>query len=106
MLEPKLDDLAMDLETALGPRKAGKCGCNELTLNQLSPLGGGDAIALPATMPPLQTLTAELQAALSASRPESGPEELLGGLGEAPVTLDDLLELLRQNPGLKLHLSF
>lgn len=106
MLEPKLDDLAMDLEAALGPRKAGKCGCNELISNQLSPLEGGDAIALPSTMPPLQTLTAELRAALSASRTESGPEEVLDGLGEAPVTLEDLLELLRQNPGLKLHLSF
>lgn len=106
MLEPKLDDLAMDLETALGPRKTGKCGCNELTLNELTPLGGGDVIALPAAMPPLQTLAAEVQAALSASRTESGPEELVDGLGEAPVTLEDLLELLRQNPGLKLHLSF
>ena len=44
--------------------------------------------------------------ALAASRAESGSEELFDGIGEPPVTLDDLLELLRQNPGLKLHLSF
>ena len=107
MLEANLDNLAIDLEAALAPRKAdqaGKCGCKEPNL-----LGvglGGDEIALPATMPPLATLSAEIQSALAASRAESGSEELFDGIGEPPVTLDDLLELLRQNPGLKLHLSF
>jgi hypothetical protein len=103
MLESKLDDLAMDLESALAPRKAGPCGCNELSPLTGGP--GGDAIALPATMPPLQTLTAEIQSALTAAG-QSAPDELVDEMGEPPVTLDNLLELLRQNPGLKLHLSF
>jgi hypothetical protein len=101
-----LDELAAALEAAVAgmPKKEGDCGCKGkgAGMNGLDFEPGADA----GPVPPLAQMERDLDAAIEdaffgTGEPDFGPPQ-----GEGGASLDQLLGLLQQYPGLKITLGY
>jgi hypothetical protein len=103
MAEP-LTDLAADLDAALAALPAaGDCGCKGKQAATGDPWSAADDLGGSGEVPPIDQMEQDLATAAE--------DALLGGgdsdFGPAEeYTLEDLLALLRQYPGLKVTLSY
>lgn len=105
-----IDQLAADLDAAIQtPAKSGCSCCDE----QAEMFADSD-VTLPAAVPSAAEMAVELDAALEDEFLGGEPDAFsdfpeldeLGGSGSEAITLEQVLEFLRANPGLKVSLSF